>query len=66
MRDKGHMEQVERWARYVRENPDRWKSKIKPFIDSQIIMSRRFYERLAETPQGREKIKNIIKYGVDR
>ena len=59
MRDKTHMEQVERWAEYVKNNPDKWKSKIKPFIDAQIIMSKRFYKKLAETKEGMEKIKLI-------
>lgn len=57
MRDKTHAEQIERWALYVRENPDKWKSKLRPFLDSQIIMSRRFYKKLAETENGLEKIK---------
>jgi hypothetical protein len=59
MRDKSHMEQVERWARFVKENPSKWKAKFKPFIDSQIIMSRRFYEKLGETEGGKEKIKRL-------
>jgi hypothetical protein len=61
MRDKTHMEQVERWARYVKDNPDKWKEKVKPFIDSQIIIAQRFYQKLAETKEGREKIKRLIK-----
>jgi len=61
MRDKTHDEQIERWAKYVRENPDKWKSKIKPFLDSQILMSRRFYKKLSETKEGREKIKLLRK-----
>jgi len=56
-RDKTHAEQIERWARYVRENPDKWKAGFKKFIDSQLIMSRRFYQKLAETEEGRKKIK---------
>lgn len=59
MRDQTHLEQVERWAKFVRENPDKWKSKLKPFIDSQIIMSKRFYKKLAQTKDGNEKIRKI-------
>lgn len=59
MRDKTHNEQVERWARYVKNNPNNWKSQLKPFIDAQIIMARRFYSKLAETPEGLEKIKKL-------
>ncbi len=57
MRDKTHDEQIERWAKYVKENPEKWKEKTKPFIDSQILISRRFYKRLAETDEGKKKIK---------
>ena len=56
MRDKTHIDQVERWARYVKENPDKWKLKIKSFINSQILMSRRFYKSLAQTEGGKDKI----------
>ena len=58
MRDKTHLEQIERWAEYVRTNPD-WKKKHTEFIDAQFEMSNRFYKKLAETPEGREKIKKL-------
>ncbi|MEK6873672.1 MAG: hypothetical protein AABW91_02410 [Nanoarchaeota archaeon] len=61
-----HKDQIERWANYVRDNPQEWKAKLKPFLDAQIIMARRFYNKLAETPEGREKIKllkNNVKLG---
>lgn len=61
MRDKTHKEQVERWARYCKENPNKWKSKLKPFLDAQIIMARRFYKRLRRSEKGREKIKKLMK-----
>ena len=56
MRDKTHREQIERWAEYVKNNPKEWKKKLKPFLDAQIIMARRFYSKLAETEEGRKKI----------
>ena len=59
MSDKRHAEQVERWAKYVKENPDKWKSKVKPLIDSQILMSRRFFGNLAKTNGGKEKIEKL-------
>jgi hypothetical protein len=55
-RDKTHAEQIERWANYVLENPN-WKKKLTPFLDGQIVMARRAYAKLSETPDGREKIK---------
>jgi hypothetical protein len=60
MRDKSHTEQVKRWANYVKKNPD-WKKKLKPFLDAQIIIARRFYNNLKKTPGGKEKIKMLKK-----
>lgn len=60
MRDKTHREQVERWARFVRDNPIRvWKGEQARIVDSQIIMANRFYSRLEKTPGGREKIRKL-------
>ncbi len=56
-RNKTHLEQIERWANYVRENPNKWKSKFKEFSDAQIIMARRFYIKLSKTEEGRKKIR---------
>jgi len=56
VRDKSHMEQVERWANFIRANPEKWKKQHKEFIDAQIIMSRRFYDRLSKTKDGKKKI----------
>jgi len=60
MRDKTHLEQVERWAEHVRDNPE-WKKQVKSFLDSQIIIANRFYKKLAETSEGREKLKLLGK-----
>ncbi|MEM4230690.1 MAG: hypothetical protein QXF25_02345 [Candidatus Pacearchaeota archaeon] len=54
-----HIEQIERWAEYVRTHQDEWKLKLKDFLDSQIIMARRFYKKLSETKEGREKLKML-------
>jgi hypothetical protein len=59
MRDKSHTEEIERWASFVRENPGKWKAKVKPFLDSQILISRRFYKKLLETEEGRKKFKEL-------
>lgn len=58
-RDPSHNEQIERWAEFVREHPEEWKEKVKPFLDSQIIMARRFYENLLKNPGGVEIIKEL-------
>jgi len=52
----GDSQQVERWAEYVRAHPKEWKQHLKPFLDAQILMARRFYRKLAETHDGREKL----------
>lgn len=59
MRDKTHLEQIERWAKFVKENPDSWKKEHAQFIDAQIKKSWDFYERLRKTPGGAEKIKKL-------
>ncbi len=66
MRDKTHMEQVERWALFVKNNPNKWKSKVREFIDSQILMSRRFYKKLRETEEGKEKIRRLRKIDIGK
>ncbi len=55
-----HSEQIERWAKFVRDNPD-WKKKFKEFSDAQIILARKAYEKLAKTKEGKEKIKLLKK-----
>ena len=66
MRDKTHTEHIERWARYVKENPDTWKEKLKPFLDSQILIARRAYKELGKTEEGREKIERLRKLTEDK
>lgn len=57
-RDFSHNEQIERWARYVRDNPD-WKKRFKEFSDAQIILARKAYAKLAESEEGRKKIMRL-------
>lgn len=56
MRDKSHNEQIIRWANYIKTNPE-WKKEHNRFIDAQILMARRIYNKLSMTLKGREKIK---------
>ena len=56
--ETSHADQVERWARFVRDNPD-WKKKFKEFSDAQILLARKTYEKLAQTEEGRKKIKKL-------
>ena len=66
MRDPCHMEQVERWARFVRDNPEKWKDVQGEFIDAQIFGAWKFYERLAKTEEGREKIRKLKEMRMNR
>lgn len=61
VRDKTHMEQVERWAKFVKTHPRAvWKKQVAPLIDAQIIIAERFYARLAKTPGGAEKVRKLM------
>jgi hypothetical protein len=55
--DNSRIEQIDRWANYVRNNPNSWKKHLKPFLDSQIIIANRFYKAIAKTKKGKEKLK---------
>lgn len=60
MRDRTHKEHIERWAAFVRSHPRSvWIKQVKPLVDSQIIMAERFYQRLAKTKGGKEKIRKL-------
>lgn len=62
MRDRTHSEQVIRWAEFVKTHPRSvWIREVGPLVDSQIIMANAFYERLAKTEGGLEKIRQLRK-----
>ena len=42
MRDKSHMEQVERWAVFCRDNPHEFRKHLNVFLDAQINKAREF------------------------
>lgn len=56
MGDKTHMDSVERWANYVKNNPD-WKKIYTEFIDAKFEKAYAAIERILKTPNG--KIKKI-------
>lgn len=62
MRDKSHGDQIERWAKFMIENPDKWKKIHTEFINAQFQKSEDFIKRLAKTQNGKEKIIEI--YGI--
>ncbi|MEK6878367.1 MAG: hypothetical protein AABY22_02100 [Nanoarchaeota archaeon] len=60
MRDKSHMESVERWAEFVRNNPkSKWKKYVNLLIDSTYQKADEFYKKLEETEKGREILKRL-------
>jgi hypothetical protein len=61
MRDKTHMEFVDKWAEFVKNNPDKWRKIHTEFINAQILMNKQFLERLKKTPGGRDKIIELYK-----
>ena len=58
MRDKSHLEQVERWARFFKKNPEIARKQLNNFIDAQITKSKEFYIRLFQAGKG-DKIKRL-------
>jgi len=62
MKDRSHDEKIERWAKYVKEHPNEWKKHMKLFLDAQVTKANNFYKRLAETEEGKNKIRYILNY----
>ncbi len=58
MRDKTHKDQIERWAKHVKNTPN-WKKELKPFLDAQIINAIKKYKKILELPQGEDKLRKI-------
>ncbi|MEK6896781.1 MAG: hypothetical protein AABX12_04980 [Nanoarchaeota archaeon] len=55
MRDKLHMETVEEWAEFVRDNPrEKWKKPVDMLINATYEKSSDFYARLDKTAEGRK------------
>lgn len=54
MIDKSHDEQVIRWARFCKNHPEEFRKHLNPFLNSQIVMARKFYKRLLKKPNGKE------------
>ena len=60
MRDKLHMEAVERWAEFVRNNPrSEWKKAVNTLINAAYQKSDEFYKRLEKTEKGRKILERL-------
>ena len=57
-----HLDQVERWAEFVRNNPNKWKKIHVEFINSLFLNQQRVYKELSKTKEGKKKL--IELYGI--
>jgi hypothetical protein len=56
MTRQSHMEQVERWATFVRENPTKWQKLHREFINAFSENHERVLKELLKQPNGKEKV----------
>ncbi len=62
MRDKSHMESVERWANFVKTHPRKeWKKAVNLLINATYEKADSFYHRLEKSEEGREILKRLKK-----
>ena len=61
MRDKTHIESVEKWAAYVRTHPD-WKKIHTQFVNAQLQKAYDAMHKIAKQPNGKKKLKEL--YGI--
>ena len=62
MRDKIHMEEVVRWAEFVRNNPrSKWKKAVNLLINATYQKADEFYKRLEKSERGREILDRLKK-----
>ncbi len=52
-------EQIDRWAQYVKTSKGEWRKHLTAFLDAQFQLANSFYARLAKTPGGKEKIREL-------
>ncbi|MBS3166160.1 hypothetical protein J4444_03470 [Candidatus Woesearchaeota archaeon] len=53
---KNHIEHLEKWALFVRENPTLWKKIHTEFINALIFKNEQLLQRIVQLPNGKEKI----------
>lgn len=51
-----HQDQVEEWANFVKNNPDKWKAQHTKFINAQINMANEALRRVRKQKNGKEKL----------
>ena len=58
--DPQRLEQIDRWAEYVKTSKGAWKKIHTRFINAQFEKSEAFYHRLAQQPGGKKKIVELF------
>lgn len=59
-RDKSHMESIERWAEFVRNNPRKeWKKAVNVLINATYQKASDFYKNLEKTEKGRKILERL-------
>ena len=58
---KNHIEHIDRWIKYMRENPKKWRKIHTDFINGQLNNSSKRIKELAKTRDGCSKIVEIYK-----
>ena len=54
-----HLQQVERWALFVKENPTKWKKIHTEFINALFEKHYSFRSKLLHMPNGKEKLMKL-------
>ena len=49
-------EEIDRWVKFMKENPNKWKSIHTKFINAQFNKSNSFIKRLLKQPNGKQKV----------
>jgi len=61
MKMNDRMEQVERWANFVKNNPDKWKKIHTEFINAQFEKHQKFVRKILSEKNGFEKLVEIYR-----
>lgn len=59
LKDSQRMEQIEKWAKYVRTSNGKWRKVHNKFINDQFELALNFYNRLLKQPNGKGKIRKL-------
>jgi len=52
-------EEIDRWIKYMKENPNTWREIHNKFIDAQFIKAHEFAQKILKESNGKEKLMKI-------